>query len=167
MVSDSSDQTQPLSEAITILQAIYGPPSQGGFGSAVFYDAIPPGADLEPIALRYYQHFVGKLWEQYGESAWMSAWKQVYVRPPGIQPNIVAELKAIGDPAAANYVPILLLNETDDQAKAQQALASVFDDPQVTNLNVYAIGDGAAMSGLLLAGCRATGETTILVSLLD
>lgn len=167
MVSASSDQTQPLPEAITVLQSIYGAPSQAGFGSAVFYDAIEPGADLEPIALRYYQHFVGKLWEQYGESAWMSAWKQVYVRPPGIQPNLVAELKAIADPAAVNYVPILLLDETDDQTRAQQALATVFNDPQVTNLNVYAIGDGAAMSGLLLAGCRTNGESTILLSLLD
>jgi hypothetical protein len=157
----------PLPPAVTALTTLYGAPSQAGFGSAVFYDAIEPGSDLEPIALRYYQYFVGSLWEQYGEAAWMSPWKQIYVRPTGIQPDIVAELKAIGDPAAANYVPILLLDETDDQAKAQQALATVFNHPQVTDLRVYAIGDGAAMSGLLLAGCRTNGESTILLSLLD
>ncbi|UIE37192.1 hypothetical protein [Leptodesmis sichuanensis] len=157
----------PLPPAVTALTTLYGAPSQAGFGSAVFYDAIEPGSDLEPIALRYYQYFVGSLWEQYGEAAWMSPWKQIYVRPTGIQPDIVAELKAIADSAAVNYVPILLLEETDDYAKAQQALATVFNHPQVTDLRVYAIGDGAAMSGLLLAGSRSTGETTILVSLLD
>ena len=150
----------------TDLVKLYGAPSQAGFGSAVFTELIEPGTNLESIALRYYQYFVGELWEQYGESAWMSSWKQIYVRPDGIQPDIVAELKAIADPVAANHVPILLLDETDDYAKAQQALAAVFNDPQVTNLNVYAIGDGAAMSGLLLAGCRPN-EMTILISLLD
>jgi hypothetical protein len=151
----------------TDLVNLYGAPSQAGFGSAVFYELIEPGSDLEPIALQYYQYFVGSLWAQYGESAWMSTWKQVYVRPYGIQPDIVAELGAISDPLAANYIPILLLTETEDQSKAQQALAAVFNHPQVTNLKLYAIGDGAAMSGLLLIGCRITGETIILISLLD
>jgi hypothetical protein len=114
----SSDQT--LTEAVAGLQAIYGPPNQSGFGSAVFADLTQSGTDLEPIARRYYQHFVGPLW-----------------------------------------------TETDDQTRAQQALATVFNHPQVTNLSVYAIGDGSAMSGLLLAGSRTSGETTILVSLLD
>lgn len=162
-----SASSPPQSEAVAVLQSIYGAPSQAGFGSAVFYEAIEPGTDLDAIALRYYQHFVGQLWEQYGESAWMSTWKQVYVRPTEMQPDIVAELKAIADPPAVNYVPILLLTETDDQARAEQALATVFNHPEVTDLRVYAIGDGAAMSGLLLAVCRTNGETTILVALLD
>ncbi len=149
------------------LVTLYGAPSQAGFGSAVFSDRIEPGSDLESVALHDYQHFVGKLWEQYGESAWMSAWKLVYARTRGVTPDIVAELKAIADPATANYVPILLLEETDDYTKAQQALATVFNHPEVTDLRVYAIGDGAAMSGLLLAGCRTNGATTILISLLD
>lgn len=149
------------------LQSIYGVPSQAGFGSAVFEDQIKPGTDLESMARHYYQHFVGKLWEKYGESAWMSTWKQVYVRPDGLQPDLVAELRAIGDPLAVQYVPILLLTDSDDMSRAQEALAAVFNHPQITDLRLYAIGDGAAMSGLLLAGSRNTGETTILVSLLD
>ena len=165
MVYFSSDQ--PQSEAVTILQAIYGQPSQAGFGSAVFHEQLPPGTALEAIALQCYQHFVGPLWEQFGADAWMSTWKQVYVRPDGIQPDIVAELGAIADPPTAYYVPILLLAETEEHVRAQQALASVFDDPQMTDLRLYAIGDGAAMSGLLLAGCHITGDTTILISLLD
>lgn len=160
-------QPSPPPAYFTDLVKLYGAPSQSGFGSAVFYDQIEPGSDLEPVALHYYQHFVGKLWEQFGSDVWMSAWKQVYARTGGATPDIVTELKAIADPAAVNYVPILLLEETDDYAKAQQALATVFNHPEVTDLRVYAIGDGAAMSGLLLAGSRSTGETTILVSLLD
>ncbi len=146
---------------------LYGAPSQAGFGSAVFYDVIKSGEDLEPIALRYYQHFVGDLWERFGESAWMSVWKQVYARSGGVKPDIVAELKAIADRDVAQFVPILLLAETENGDKAQQALAVAYDDLLVTDLRAYTIGDGAAMSGLLLGGCRTTGETTILVSLLD
>ncbi|MBL1173592.1 hypothetical protein [Pantanalinema sp. GBBB05] len=149
----------------TDLVTLYGAPSQAGFGSAVFDEIIEPGTDLEPIVLQYYRHFVGKLWEQYGADAWMSTWKPVYVRPDGRQPDIVAELKAIAAPAA-HYVPILLLDETDDHARAQQALAAVFDDPQMTDLRVYMIGDGAALFGLLLAGYRPN-KMTILISLLD
>lgn len=166
MLYPSSDRPEPLSEAVTVLQAIYGQPSQAGFGSAVFHELLEPGSDLESVALRFYQYFVGKLWEQFGEAAWMSTWKRVYLRPDGIQPNIVAELRAIADPAAS-YAPILLLADTDDHAKAQQALAAVFNDSQVTDLSVYAIGDGAAMSGLLVAGYCLPTEVTILTSLLD
>jgi hypothetical protein len=132
----------------------------------VFHELIESRTDLESIALRYYQYFVGNLWEQYGESVWMSTWKPVYVRSGEIQPDIVAELRAIADQAAANHVPILLLDETDDQAKAQQALAAVFDAPQIINLSVYTIGDGAALSGLLVAGYRPN-EMTMLISLID
>lgn len=167
MVFSDSDQPHPLSEAVTVLQSIYGAPSQAGFGSAVFYDQIEPESDLETVALRVYQHFVGPLWEQYGETAWMSTWKQVYVRPNGIQPNTVAELRAIADPLTAQYIPILLLSETEERDRAEQALANVFDAPQMTDLRLYAIGDGAAMSGLLLVGCHITGDTTVLISLVD
>jgi hypothetical protein len=45
---------------------------------------------------------------------------------------------------------------------------AAFDDPAVTELAVYKIGDGAAMAGLLVAARRAaTGETVTLVFLLD
>ncbi|MFB2836113.1 hypothetical protein [Floridanema evergladense] len=166
MVFPDSDPSPPQSTSVTALRAIYGQPSQAGFGSAVFDEIIEPGTDLEPIALRYYQHFVGKLWEQFGADAWMSTWKQVYARTGGVTPDIVAELRAIADPAAAQFVPVLLLADTDDRTKAEQALAAVFDNSQVSDLRVYAIGDGAALSGLLVAGYRPN-EITILISLID
>jgi hypothetical protein len=59
------------SPAVTALQTIYGPPSQSGFGSAVFDAAIAPGTDLEALALKHYQYFVSDLWEKYGEAAWI------------------------------------------------------------------------------------------------
>lgn len=151
----------------TDLVTLYGAPSQAGFGSAVFYDQTEPGSDLEQIALHYYQHFVSPLWEQFGGDAWMSAWKLVYNRPAKMPPDVVAEVKGISDRSVAQFVPILLLDDTDNSDPARQALAAAYDDPLVTAVSVYAIGDGAAMSGLLLAGSRTTGEVTILVSLLD
>lgn len=167
MVFPDSNPLQPLSTAVIVLQAIYGQPSQAGFGSAVFDERIEPGTDLESVALRYYQHFVGKLWEQFGADAWMSAWKQVYVRPQGMQPDIVSELKAIATTEVASFVPLLLLNHTEQSEKAQKTLSTVYDDPEVAELRVYTIGDGGTMSGLLIIGHRTTGEAIILISLLD
>jgi hypothetical protein len=167
MVFSDSEPSQSESVALTVLQRLYGRPSQAGFGSAVFDEQSELGTDLESVALRYYQHFVGKLWEQFGVKTWMNAWRQVYVRPQGIQPDIVAELRGIGDRDAAQFVPILLLDETEDRIQAQKALATVYDDPQVTDLSVYTIGDGAVMSGLLLLGRQTPGKITILISLLD
>jgi hypothetical protein len=47
-------------------------------------------------------------------------------------------------------------------------LSAAFDIPALTELVVYNVGDGGAMSGLLVAGRRAeTGESTVLVFLLD
>ena len=52
--------------------------------------------------------------------------------------------------------------------KARAALAAAFDDPAVTELHVFNLGDGGAMSGLLVAGRRqGTGEATFLVFLMD
>ena len=47
-------------------------------------------------------------------------------------------------------------------------LAAAFGDPTVTELQVYTLGDGQAMSSLLMAGRRgASGEAAFLVFLLD
>lgn len=64
-----------LSVDVTNLMAVYGAPSQAGFGSAVFDAAIEPGTGVESVALRFYKYFVGDLWQQYGEAAWKSTWK--------------------------------------------------------------------------------------------
>ena len=60
------------------------------------------------------------------------------------------------------------LEGLQDPQKGYKALAAAFDDPLVTDLNVYNIGDGGAISGLMIAAWRKkTGEVTFLVFLMD
>ena len=153
-------------ESIATLAAIYGGPSQSAFGSAVFHEKLGAG-ELAQAALAKYREFVGKLWDQYGEKAWTEPWKEVYGREPGSSANIVSELRKITGRDALLSVPMLLDNiENADMAKA--ALSGVFDDPAVTELRVFAIGDGEAMSGILIAGRDGgSGEATFLLFLMD
>lgn len=104
---------------------------------------------------------MGSLWQNR-----LGPWKQVYTRHPGDKADIVAEMGAIADPQAELSVP-LLLNPNGEGDSAQKALSTVYDDADVTGLNLYTLGDGAALSGLLVAGRRTTGGTTFLVFLVD
>lgn len=154
-------------EYVRQLEAAYGPPSQQGFGAAVFHEVLRPTDDLVTAALAKYRHFVGPLWERFGEQAWIGPWREVYSRPPGARRDIVAELRAIEDRDARTSVA-LLLDATEDVAAARAALATAFDDPAVAELRVFNLGDGGAMSGLLVAGRRgATGDATYVVVLMD
>jgi hypothetical protein len=157
----------PASAAIAALEAAYGKPSQAAFGSAVFTERLTDADSLEQKALGWYRHFVGDRWTADREAAWMGPWKQVHERAAGTAPDIVAELRAITDQHAANSVPMILdVVEGADQARA--ALSGVYDDPAMTELRVYDLGDGEAMSGLLIAGRQgASGEAVFLVFLLD
>jgi hypothetical protein len=154
-------------EYVNALEAAYGAPSQAGFGSAVFYEHMKADDDLRQAAIEKYRYFVGELWERYGEEAWMGPWKEVYSRKAGVQHNIVAELRNIKDPDAAISVPMILDN-IEGADKARLALSTAYDHPLVTDIQVYNLGDGGAMSGLLIAGRRnETGEAIFLVFLLD
>jgi hypothetical protein len=118
-------------------------------------------------ALEKYKYFVGDLWERWGEDAWMGPWKEVYARTPGSKHDIVAELRGIKDQDASFSVPMILDN-VEGAEKARAALSAVYDDATVTDLRVFTLGDGEAMSGLLVAGQRAgTGDATFLVLLMD
>ncbi len=165
-MATSSQSSHPKPEYVAQLEAVYGAPSQAGFGSAVFYAPVEQADDLDAIALKYYRYFVGDLWERFGEAAWMGPWKSVYTRQAGSKPDIVTELRAIADPNARLSAPMILDNISDPE-QAQKALSAAYDDATVETLAVYTLGDGEAMSGLLLAGRRKTGETTFLVFLLD
>lgn len=164
-----SEQTESKPEYLTPLQAFYGRPSQAGFGSAVFFAYLAADADLVEAALGKYRFFMGPLWDRFGEAAWLEPWQVIYRRPSENHPGIVSELETIPDPTQS---AAMLLETVSDVAAAQQALQNTFDDPAVTELIICQIGDGAAMSGLLLAGRRkrdATPDTeaTFLVFLLD
>jgi hypothetical protein len=148
------------------LETAYGAPSQSGFGSTVFFDKVERSAELEKAALEKYKYFIGELWERYGEDAWMGPWKEVYARPAGGEHDIVAELRGIKDPDAALSVPMILDN-IESAEKARAALSTTFDNSMLTDVRVYNLGDGEAMSGMLVAGRRSNGEATFLVFLLD
>jgi hypothetical protein len=151
---------------VTALGNFYGVPSQAGFGSAVFFERINPADKLDEEALKKYKYFLGDLWERFGEDAWMSTWKHVYARPAGAKHDILAELNSITDPAASNSIP-MILDVVKDADKAKITLSAAYDDPAVAELKVYNAGDGAGMSGVLVAGRRNNGEATFLEFLYD
>ena len=158
---------RPNSAAVADLEAAYGQPSQAGFGSAVFTEALDASDSLEQAALKKYQYFVGDLWERYGEDAWMGPWKEVYARPAGAEADIAAELRGIDDQSTALSAEMILDN-VDNADAARAALSAVYDDPAVTELRVFNLGDGEAMSGLLVVGRRVeSADATFLVFLLD
>ncbi len=149
------------------LEAAYGGPSQSGFGSGVFRETLHSTDDLTQAALSTYKTFVGPLWDRFGEPAWMGPWREVYVRNAGTTPDIAAELRAITDPDARLSVP-MILDTIDRPDAARAALSAAFDDSAVTELRVFNLGDGAAMSGLLIAARRgASDEAGFLVFLMD
>jgi hypothetical protein len=133
----------------------------------VFHEHLKATDDLERAALAKYRFFVGDQWERFGEAVWMGSWKEVYSRQPGAKHDIVAELRGIAD-RGARLSASVVLDDVEDAETARAALSAAFDDSAVTELSVYNIGDGGAMSGLLVAGRRGeTGEATFLAFLLD
>ena len=152
---------------VSELEAVFGPPSQAGFGSAVFFDLVPQSDDLAEAALAYYQFFVGEAWAKLGAEAWMGPWQEVYARPIGGERNIVTELGAITD-RSAKISTSVFLEGVSDPAGAKSALAVAFDEATVSKLAIYNVGDDAALSGILIAGQRGSlGETTFVTFLLD
>ena len=62
----------------------------------------------------------------------------------------------------------MILDSIEGAETARAALSAAFDDPAVSELRAFNLGDGEAMSGLLVAGRRgASGEATFLVFLMD
>ena len=160
-LQQSADRT-----GTTTLQAVFGPPSQAGFGSAVFAEKISQPQDLEAAAKRAYRHFLGTDWAGAGEAVWMAPWQRVYARPPGLRADIVAELRGIRNPEARSSIS-MLLDGHDKPGAARQALSAVYDDAGMATVEVYTLGDGAALSGILIAGRARSGAATLLVFLMD
>lgn len=148
------------------LQSVFGPPSQAAFGSAVFTERVDRPQDLEAAARRCYRHFLGNQWAEAGEAVWMASWQRVYARPRGLRADIAGELRGIQNPAARLSISVLL-DGHDKPDAARQALSTVYDDAGMEDVQVYALGDGAARSGLLIAGRAGNGEAALLVFLMD
>ncbi len=151
---------------ILALEAVYGSPSQAAFGSAVFFDSVQASEDLEKAARKYYRHFIGSKWNEWGEDVCMTPWQEVYVRKPDGGHDVVKELRNIDDITVSMSVP-MLLEGVDNVETAVQVLATAYNSPEVTDFRVYTIGDGEAMSGLLLAGRREDCKAIFLVFLMD
>ena len=166
MVNQAAGNDVEKPDYVLALEKAYGPPNQEGFGGAVFFEQVEEDSDLEELARKYYQYFVGGKWEEWGEETWMFSWKEVYARKSGELQDIVKEVAGIDDVAASSSVP-LLTEIIEDPDAAKKALAGAYDDPQVADLRMFTIGDGEAMSGLLVAGQRENGEATFLVVLMD
>lgn len=148
------------------LEKYYGPPSQEGFGSAVFFKKVKTADLLEQIAQEQYRYFTGEKWEEWGSETWLASWKEVYRRPDDVQPNIVSELSAIEEFDTQLQVD-MILNSIENAEQARQALGTAYDGADVSQLRAYSIGDGEAMSGLLIAGRCQNGDATFLVFLMD
>lgn len=159
----SPDPKRPL--YVEALETQYGAPSQSGFGSSVlFASAVNSRAELERLALAAYRHFTGELWDKWGEAAWMGPWRLLLARSAA--GDIAADLRQLSDPVAQSSGNMLLETVPDPNA-AQASLAAAFDHAAVRDLLVFNLGDGGAMSGLLIAARRENGEAVFLVFLMD
>lgn len=147
------------------LQAIYGGPSAGAWGSAVFHATVPAGTSLEDAAFTTYRAFVGPAWERFGAEAWTGGWSRVHERPAGGPRDVIAELRGIAEREVRMAVP-MVIDEHEQAEAGRAALAAAFDDPSVEALVVHHAGDGEAMSGFAVSGLR-DGAATHLFFLID
>lgn len=156
----------PYISLIASLENVYGKASAAGFGSAVYQEPVDMSAQPDAIAIKHYREFLGPKWNAERAAAWMSTWKTVYARPKDSQGDILAELASISDPDAKQSVG--LLTEFIENASAgQEAMAAVFNHGDIVDLSIHSIGDGEAMSGIMVTALFSGGHTCSLVALMD
>jgi hypothetical protein len=154
----------PRPDYVRALEERFGSPNRNGFGSTVLFGTATNHDDLVRLARDAYRYFAGDLWDKWGEAAWMGAWRLVFERTTSR--DVVAELSKLPDPQARSSADVVL-DGTEDPVSSRAVLAEAFDHPAVEDLLVFTIGDGGAMSGLLVAARRTGGEATFLVFLMD
>lgn len=147
------------------LEAAFGGPSDDGFGSSVFRRSLGPGSELESIALDVYRYFVGVLWDRYGEDAWLAQWGEMDAQTAGGQASILDRLSSLPDPLVRS-VADMLVNGGEDADSRQAALKTAFDKDQFSESRIYRIGDGEAMSGLIIAGANPKTVEAVFVAIL-
>ena len=149
------------------LEVPFGGPSDDAFGSAVFRRPMPPGVDIESLARAVYRDFVGELWDRFGPDVWLGEWAELVARGAAAQGLVLDLLASISDPAGQSAAD-MLVNGAQDPDAAKTALVNAFDRTAVSELRAFRIGDGAAMSGLVIAGRDdETGEAAFVVFLMD
>jgi len=157
---------QALMPMVESLEKVYGKASSAGFGSAVFYDSVPAGLSINSTALEIYKKFVGAKWKPDTEKAWMGPWKQVYERHAAAGAAILSELSSVEDAAAKTSIP-LLTELISEPPIAEQALQAAFDHEQVEQLALFTVGDGEAMSGVLIIAYYKAGYYCSVIALID
>ncbi|MFM8262798.1 MAG: hypothetical protein ACKN9S_11025 [Pirellula sp.] len=155
------------SEAISKLVAVFGSPSQNTLGTGVFQsDSQVDEAQLDAYAKSVYQHFVGPAWENFGPENWEQTWKLLYRRPLESKPEILEELKSLGD-SSSELAGSQLTENHDDPSGAADGLKGVFDAPWIRCVSIYRIGDSEAITGVLMAGILPTENAIALIFLMD
>ena len=147
------------------LESAFGTASLQAFGSSVFF-TTNTNIHLDEEALSRYRYFLRATWEKLGEQNWLSNWGLIYERKSGDKADIISELKSISDRNVRMSAGLLLENQEDVSATTQ-ALQKAFNHPQLKELKVFKIGDGAAMSGLLIVASIRDQGVLSLILLLD
>lgn len=147
----------PLPDAIEGLQRAFGGPNQSAFGSATFFEPKVDEASLEKEAFTKYQHFCGSTWTRFGEENWRAAWKLLYASDSDGGQGIITTLNNLNGLGIQSIISMLL--EAPD---AEIALVKSFEGGNVESLQIYSIGDGSAMSGILIAAQRVEGRVFLL-----
>ncbi|MCW6034739.1 hypothetical protein K4A83_00405 [Spirulina subsalsa FACHB-351] len=152
------------------LMNFYSPPHQGAWGTVIFYEQIPSDAELEAVALAQYEYFVGGSTRDF--MIWRPQWKLIYERTPDCEPNIRVELDAATWVAGLDYedrIANVLQYDYDSEGNFYEpkVLAAGFNSPEAQEFQVYTIGDGEVMEGLLALSRRRNGETITLAFLKD
>ncbi|MDP1561108.1 MAG: hypothetical protein Q8M16_06900 [Pirellulaceae bacterium] len=150
------------------LEDVFGGDSQAGFGSAVFFMPVRDSAagSLELESKSFYQRFCGDIWEEFGVENWLGTWKLLHERPVGGSGDIVAEIEGIRDPESGSAAQ-MLLDAGPDPDRAIAALRTAFNDPGITQLKIFKIGDGGSMSGAIIAAENNANVRLFLIILLD
>jgi hypothetical protein len=154
--------------SIAELENVFGKASQAGFGSAVFFNPKVDAnqASLETESKAIYQTFCGATWQKFGAENWLATWAIVHERPAGSAGDIVSEIGSIAD-IEARSAAMLLFDAGEDSARAKDALSEAFDDAAIRQLKIFKIGDGAAMSGALIAAETNSDARQFLIILMD
>jgi hypothetical protein len=156
-----------LSIAVSKLTEAFGGPSEETLGAAVFVSESKVDlSTLDQFAKSVYEHFVGNAWENFGPDNWNKTWQMLYRRGAGASPEILEELKSLGDPSTELAASQLTENH-DDPEKASEGLKAVFDSPSAQSVSIYKIGDSEAITGVLLACLLPTEHAVALVFLMD
>jgi hypothetical protein len=152
-----ADAGTPDENAWARLQALLGPCEPVGMGDALCREPLPADRPLEAWARAKYLVLANKNWEVFEPEAWLANFHEVTRRPSGMDGKIIDELLARKGDHFELVVENFLTNR-DDAAELRTALTAVFDGPHMAEVVVYAIGDGAALNGLLIVGRHRTGD---------